>query len=184
MKRTDFLFAQELCDGLETGTARRADVTSLLMLIREDAPEGMIKDIAHCVAHQSRDRGYAFGFINHFLQELTDYFRKGGTVTVRTLFDIEEVLEDLRAVLALQNVRLDVSKVRSHITRLVQAMEEILNQVVLEVDNPNVSFCAFNRSVVDGRFVFGFTVRFVGLSELQPGMVDGVELMFPVFASH
>lgn len=184
MKDNDLLDAQRICLQLELGTARRRDVTSLLMYIRNDVAEGMVKDLAHCVAHSDRDKGYAFAFINQFMQHLISYVCNGGTLTVQTLFEIEDVIRELQSELAILGIHLDASKVSSHREPLLEALRENLDGVTVEVENSIVVSCIFVKQIVDHIIVFGFRVKFTGLTQGITPLPDGTELIFPVLVSH
>jgi len=59
MKPRNFHDAQTIIDGMKNGAMSRRDMAALLIYVREQLPNDIVRDIAHCVAHSGRDRGYA-----------------------------------------------------------------------------------------------------------------------------
>ena len=181
--RLQFLDAQEICLQLELGTAGRRDVLSLLMYIREHAAEGVIRDLADSVAHSDRDRGHAYTFTKEFVDRLVAFVTEGGILEVETLYDSDQVIQELSTECARQGVRLDASRVSEQKGSLLTALGDLLSGVSLHLGNPNITWCKFVRQVVDGTVVFGLKIKFTGLTTGATPIPDGTELIFPVLVS-
>src|SRR5690349_2016314 len=84
MKPNDLTESQRIIGLIEAGTASRSDVDFLLIHLREDLREGdPIKDIAHCIAHSKRDRGYAFKYVEDFVNKVIEWIQSGGRLVVK-----------------------------------------------------------------------------------------------------
>ncbi|MFE1663297.1 hypothetical protein [Microbacterium sp. P02] len=89
----------------------RADIGMALLSVRFVAPRGsQLQDLAHAVAHDRRDKGYGFDYLQNFVKELLTGFETGkGQLHVKTLWPIRRIIGDLNAVLEHEglDVRLD-----------------------------------------------------------------------------
>ena len=68
MKPRDFADAQIIITDFKTGKMARRDLTALLIYIREQIPDDIVREIAHFVAHSDRDRGSTYIHIESFVQ--------------------------------------------------------------------------------------------------------------------
>ena len=85
MKPNDVKDAQVIINKIEEGEVTTRDLVALLMYLREHIPDDMVKDIAHCVAHNNRNRGMAHTYIEKFVaqrahcEDLVKHLRLRGT---------------------------------------------------------------------------------------------------------
>jgi hypothetical protein len=102
MKSRDFSDAQIIIDNLKIGGVGRRDLIALLIYIREHIPNDMIRDIAHCVAHSDRDRGYAYSHVEAFSANFISAAENGGILKVEPVFPrdllVKEFAKDLIAI--------------------------------------------------------------------------------------
>lgn len=182
VKENDLDDAKKIALLIESGTATKRDVLALLMYVREELPNGMVKDLAHSVAHTSRDRGYAFNRIEKFVSHMISVFQKGGTLKVEPIFEANPLIKELSKELGRLGIPLRRSITYRHREALFAAIEELLVGVTLELTNPNVTTCTFERLNSDDPDTFCFVVRTRGLSNGAITMPENVGTAFPLFS--
>jgi hypothetical protein len=65
------------------------------MYIRDEIPNGMVRDLSHSVAHTSRDRGYAYDRIEKFVSQMIDAFQNGGALEIKPIIEVHSFLKEL-----------------------------------------------------------------------------------------
>lgn len=66
------------------------------MLLRGDAPpRSMLRDIGDCIAHEERDRGWAYGYITTFAERVIDALGSGGVLEVGICLEITGLLQEV-----------------------------------------------------------------------------------------
>jgi hypothetical protein len=181
IKLADLHDADAITGLLEDGTASRRDVAALLIYIREDITGDLIEDIAHCVAHTKRDRGYAYRHISRVVNQMLAAFEKGGSFGVELVFPIEKVIEQLADVLIALGIGVDRRKVIARQDALEHVLGSVLTETVIELPNPKVARCELALGLRHGKEVLTMNIH---LSEELVGAVSvptNVGLSIPVF---
>lgn len=96
----------------EDESLSRSDYVALLILIRDIAPPAsLLKDLSHNIAHDARNRGYAFDQLKSLVGQLQSALeRRVARPDIPMLFPVETVIDELNTVLPLLGItaRLDV----------------------------------------------------------------------------
>jgi hypothetical protein len=119
------------------------------MYIRDELPNDKVKDLAHFVAHSTRDRGYAFTYTERFVQDMVEWLTNGGALHVAPIFVFEDVLRELCADLKPHGIALDAGKVNRNKVKLKAVLLDLLDGVSLKLNNPAVASCMFEKAHVD-----------------------------------
>jgi hypothetical protein len=183
MKPRDLEDAQNIINAMKQGFLSRRDLTALLIYIRECIPNDMIRDIAHCVAHSDRDRGYAYSHIEGFVENFVEVAQRGGNLHVRPIFEKDELISKLTQ--DLKGIGLDVEQddIKQHYTIIENALRDILVDTSVQLRHPKVASCAFQEGAPDGAPILAFVVYTQGLSSGPVLAVPGnVAIACPVFS--
>jgi hypothetical protein len=130
----------ELAAALETGTLSRADVMSLFIIVREKTrPGSVVRDLADCVAHDIRNKGLALDRVNAFAKNFIDAALSGGIISVRVLYPIEEVIEQLHALFEVERIKFDRDAAMRCRVRNTLAIATVLDGVEMKVSHPLVA---------------------------------------------
>jgi hypothetical protein len=181
VKQNDLEDAKQIANLIEEGTATKRDVLSLLMYIRDEISNGMVKDLAHSVAHTSRDRGYAYDQIEHFVTTMIQVFESGGKLEVKPIFPVDKLIKEFCKDLAKLGIQIDRPKTYRNRCALLGVIEELLLGVSLELNNPNIESCVFEGTSDDGPDAFCFVLQTHGLSNGVVTIPPEVRIAFPVF---
>jgi len=181
MKQNDLEDAKQIANLIEEGTATKRDVLSLLIYIRDEIPNGMVKDLAHSVAHTSRDRGYAYDRIEQFVSTMIQVFERGGKLEVKPIFPVDKLIKMLCKDLAMLGIQIDRPKTYRNRGPLLAVIEQLLLGVSLELKNPNIVSCIFERTPAEGLDAFCFVLQTHGLSNGVITIPPEVTIAFPVF---
>lgn len=145
MKPRDFNDAQAIIKDIKTGKLGRRDLTALLIYVREQLPDGMVKDIAHCVAHSDRDRGFAYSHVKTFASDFIAAAEGGGVASVKVtpIFPRKTLIAELSG--SLTGLGFDVTKndVTHNIGLIESYLADILADTVLLLQDPKVLSCRF-----------------------------------------
>ena len=183
MKPRDFDDAQKIINSLKTGNLDRRDVTALLIYVREELPNDMIKDLAHSVAHSDRDRGYAYKYIDKFVSDLINTTRRGGIISVKPVFSKDELISKLAEDfinIGFNVTEIDISK---NYEILETCLIDILDDTSIRLNHPNIRSCRFNRWSKGERPKLAFIVLTQGLASGGIlGIPENVGMAFPVFS--
>jgi hypothetical protein len=182
VKQNDLDDAKKIAVLIEAGKATKRDVLALLMYVRDEIPNGMVKDLAHSVAHTSRDRGYAFERIERFVSHMMSVFQQGGSLKVEPIFEANQLINELSRDLGKLGIPLKRSTVYRNREPLFAAIEELLLGVSLELKNPDVISCTFERLDPNNPDTFSFVVRTRELSNGIIDLPDNVGIAFPLFS--
>lgn len=93
MKPQDFKDSQDIINSIKLGIVGRRDLVALMIYVREHLPNDMVRDIAHCVAHSDRDRGYVYAHIETFVSNLINIAKNGGILEVKPVFPKDELVQ-------------------------------------------------------------------------------------------
>jgi hypothetical protein len=183
MKPRDFEDAQKILNNLKTGNLGRRDVTALLIYVREELPNDMVKDLAHSVAHSDRDRGYAYKYINKFVSDMIHVTRHGGAIPVKPIFSKSDLVAELAKDFS--DIGFDVTE--ADIDRNYEVMEaclvDILDDMSIHLVHANVKSCRFTKWNDEEMPKMAFVVFTQGLASggvLQ--VPENVGMAFPVFS--
>ncbi|WP_157480193.1 hypothetical protein [Leifsonia sp. Root227] len=78
----------------------RSDMVSLLILTRGYAPKGsMLLDLGHSVAHDERNKGQTFEYLERYARRVRIVFTHGGRLHVPLAYPVEDVIRELNLVL-------------------------------------------------------------------------------------
>jgi hypothetical protein len=163
---------------IESGTARERDVLALFIYVREELPNGMVKDLAH----STRDRGYAFDRIETFVAHMISVFHKGGILKVEPIFGANALIRELSRKLGKLSIPIKRSTVYRNRRALFAVIEELLLGVTLELTNPNVESCTFERLAPNDSDAFCFVGRTHGLTNGIITVPENVGVAFPLFS--
>jgi hypothetical protein len=182
LKTSSLIDARQIAGRLESGSASRVDIVALLISIRGDVPDDMVKDIAHCVAHSERDRGVAHKYIEAFLDHFLAICQDGGLLEVGILFPMDELVHVLVDDLNRIGVETDRDSLRRHELELERLLAQILDGTIIKLRNPSVRNCHFRagRSDEENRLAFALEVK-EDVGRILP-LQRGAKLMFPVFS--
>lgn len=182
MKHNDFSDAKAIALLIESGVATKLYVLALLMYVRNELPNGMIKDLAHFVAHPSRDRGYTFDRIELFVATMVKFVQQGGMLNVKPIFEANTLTKDLSRELGQLGIPLKRSTTYRNREQLFTVLEELLNGVSIELKNPDISSCTFKRLLPTDPDTFCFVVEFTRPPIGSIDLPEGVGVGFPLFS--
>lgn|GEM_PF-2854520 len=182
MKQNDLSDAQVIALLIESGVASKRDVLALLMYIREELPNGMVKDLAHFVAHSSRDRGYTFERIEQFADKMIRFVQQGGMLNIEPIFEANTLTKELSRELGKLGIPLKRSATYRNREQLFAALEELLDGVSIELKNPNIYSCTFKRLLPSDPDTFCFVVEFTRPPIGGIDLPEGVGVGFPLFS--
>jgi hypothetical protein len=181
MKESDKQATAQIVNKLEGGTANRNDVAALLMYLREELSNGdPLKDVAHCVAHSDRDRGFAFDYITKFVDHFLEIATNGGALQVDVLFPIAYIIDSLINALKLLNVSVDEQALKGHITEFRNLLSNVLADTKINIQHPKVSSCQFQEGNDGRRDLLGFNVYFNQAIQGVLQIPTNVGMGFPV----
>jgi hypothetical protein len=184
MKKRDFADAQSIIDGIKTGQLTRRDLVALLIYIREHIPNDIVRDIAHCVAHSDRDRGYTYSHIESFVQHLVDLGNQGGgTLKVDPVFPKNDLITVLAKDLVALGFDIDKSDIENNYEVLKRRLSDILTDTTVKLRQPSVRQCAIEEGDLDRSDILAFYVFFQGLKPSIFHIPHNVALAFPVFSA-
>ena len=183
MKPRDFKDAQNIIDGIRGGALSRRDLVSLLIYVREYLPYDMTRDIAHCVAHSDRDRGHAYAQIKSFVVDFIRTARGGGTITVKPVFDKDELVGKLTTNLKAIGLEVTQSDLLDNYNIIQSCLTDILSDTTILIKHPNVKSCRFTEHIVNGQSILTFEIhtRGMGSGGALP-IPEDVGMAFPVFS--
>ncbi len=182
MKPRDFNDAQEIINCIKTGTAGRRDLTALLIYVREHLPNDMIRDIAHCVAHSDRDRGYVYSHIKTFASNFISVAVSGGTLAVTPIFPRDELISKLTQDLIDIGFNITRDDVEQNIKIIESALADVLADTVILLNDANIQSCRIQEESADGQSTLGFVIY---PQNLPPGALtvpNGIGIGCPVFS--
>lgn len=183
MKPRDFADAQIIINDFKTGKMTRRDLTALLIYIREQISNDIVREIAHFFAHSDRDRGSTYTHIESFVQNLIDLGNQGGGIlTVEPVFNKTDLIDVLTRDLV--NLGFDVVKadIEGNYELLKNCLSDILTNTTVKLKNANVRQCTIELGPLDGREILAFSIFFQGLN---PGIFHfshNVGIACPVFS--
>jgi hypothetical protein len=181
MKPKDLGDARQIAQLLEEGTVTRRDLIAFLIYIREHISEGMVKDIAHFVAHANRNRGYAFTYTEGFVKHMVGVFNDGGLLEVKPIFEITALIKELCQDALSLDIAIDQSKLEGHRQEFEAALVDLLDGVSLKLQNPDVESCMFQQVTDKGNELLVVVVETKGLPSGVIRVPANVKLAFPVF---
>jgi hypothetical protein len=187
MRNSDKDHATSIIGKMIDNTADRSDIIALLILVREHIPnqDSKLRDIAHCVAHTERDRGFVFDYFGPVVNQLVDSVKGGGIVPVYSVLPIKDFLVELYdTLLALNITRFNLQDLLDQRDFIEGLLVEVLDGVVFTIAHPNVLKCAFVSPSSDLRTTFplSFSVSLKGLSSGYTYKIPyGAKIYFPVF---
>ena len=182
MKSRDFNDAQNIINGVKVGNVTRRDLTALLIYVREHLPNDMIKDIAHCVAHSDRDRGYAYSHIKTFASNFISVARSDGVITVAPIFPRDAFASKLSQDLVSIGFTVTQADIEQNIEVIEAYLTDILADTVILLNNSDIKSCRFEEGRVDGKSTLAFVVYLQGLRPGTLDVPDGVGVACPVFS--
>jgi len=170
---------------LQNGRAQRKDLITLLALLREYIPKesSTFLDIAHCVAHNERDRGVAFDYISNFLQTFVLAVKKGGMFTVDGVFSMDVFLTEMHDCLHKQGIgNADLILLRANSGHIVDLLSSILDRIVINIQAKHIQMCAIEEIRSQNGNELTFQVNFKGLQEGYSIRIPrSVPICFPFF---
>jgi hypothetical protein len=175
------MIPKKIIDTIKMGNAGRRDLTALLIYVREHLPNDMIKDLAHCVAHSDRDRGYAYSHIDSFISNLITVAQHGGTLRVEPIFPRDQLISELAQDLIDLGFNVTRDDIGQNIELIKSCLIDILADAVILLRNQNVTSCQIKKNDVGGKPMLVFVTHFRGL---QPGpltIASGNAFASPVF---
>jgi hypothetical protein len=119
MRERDRGHLRELVRMLGTldGPLSRSDTVALLILLRERAGEkSMLQDLGHSVAHDARDKGRSFDYLEKFSLNVRRVLIHGGNLRVPVMFPVRRIIGEINGVMAQLDApeRLPLADVRLH----------------------------------------------------------------------
>jgi hypothetical protein len=182
MKPQDFKDSQDIINSIKLGTVGRRDLVALMIYVREHLPNDMIRDIAHCVAHSDRDRGYVYSHIETFVSNLINIAKNGGILEVKPVFPRNELIsklhDDLKAI-GFDVTRADIER---NYAVVVSCLRDILSDTSMLLRHPNVKSCHFKEALIDGKPALAFVVYMQGLASGGALKIpENVGMGFPIF---
>ena len=191
IKARDFEDAQSIINCIQQGRATRRDLVALLMYLREDLPNNLIKDLAHCVAHSSRDRGYAYSHIMHvtvnFLELWLpgkDSVKQGRELFIEPVFPIDEVIMNMAADLQAIGFNVVPLKLQSNAELIEALLRNILAGTMVALDRKVVRSCRFEEITLNEVTKLRFVIQFQNGIGSRGGIMDILsrfQWSFPVF---
>jgi hypothetical protein len=130
----------ELVPALETGTLSRAELVTLFMIVREQArPGSVVRDLADCIAHDTRDKGLALKRVDDFAKNLMDVAHSGGIISVEVLYPVDQVIGQLQELFEVERIKFDRDAAMRHRVRHTLAIATVLDGVEMKVRHPLVA---------------------------------------------
>jgi hypothetical protein len=121
--------------------------------------QSMLRDVGHCIAHDARNRGIAFKYVEDYVTRLRTLLTEGGDLRVDVFFPIEQIIDELVAYLRTTPVSFDEHHLRSQQEHLVSVTADVLDGTTFELpsanaflwngDNPTL-VVAFNEAINGG----------------------------------
>jgi hypothetical protein len=183
VKQNDLEDAREIALLIEAGVATKRDVLSLLMYVRDEVSIGMIKDLAHFVAHPTRDRGYTFDRIEAFVAKMVKLVHQGGMLNVQPIFDAKSLIKGLSKELEDLDIPLKRSTTYRNRQQLFNVLEELLDGDSIALKDPNVDTCVFKRLIPDNPDSFLFRRRIQSTAKGKHRCSGGSRRRFPAVHS-
>ena len=165
MRANDKGHLQELIDGAAEGRLSRSDVLAIFALVREDAPHGTaLRDIGDSIAHDTRDKGYGYKYVERFIQHVHDVFTKSGTLVVKVFLPIDLVLDELADVISRLGIAVDRDAMNAHRGMWVRRLAHILDGTTFNTpladcvlrSGPARNLITFKEAPLAGAPGFGF----------------------------
>ena len=185
IKERDFEDGQSIINCIQQGKANRRDLIALLMYVREDLPDDMIKDLAHCVAHSTRDRGYAYEHITRVIASFIEMLLLGsGELFIEPVFPIDELVDNLIADLS--GIGFDVvpSKIQANAGLIEVLLRDILAGTVIALDREYFRACRFATITLNEVTKLRFDVQFHNRPDFKNeryAFMAKLQWSFPVF---
>ena len=77
----------------------RSDGIALLILLRDSSPaKSMLRDLGHSVAHDARDRGVSFDYMEKFALNVRRVFIHGGRLVIKLMFPIRDIVLEMNTL--------------------------------------------------------------------------------------
>ena len=185
IKERDFKDGQSIINGIQQGKANRRDLIALLMYIREDLPDDMVRDVAHCVAHSTRDRGYAYSHIMRVTVSFMEMmiFGKGEELFLEPVFPIGDLVRNLAADLDAIGFDVTPRELETNTELIEILLQDILADTTVALDADYVR-CHFETLSINGATDLRFVVRFRNRPNFKNQrfkLLATLECSFPVF---
>lgn len=178
VRDTDKEDLQRLLGLAEGGRLSRSDVAALFMYVRGDAPNGsMLKDIGHTVAHDERDRGFAYDHVNAFVAQIVDVFTNGGPFEVGVLFEVGDLLTELSQFCEGIGLTVDLGAMLDNHMPTAGRIANLLDGTSIKVTGPVKATCKFSRSDVGPVVTIDFHEEFGKVIRMRPGVGIAVPLL-------
>jgi hypothetical protein len=181
MKESDKQATAQILIKLENGTASRNDVAALLMYLREELNDNdPLKDVAHCVAHSDRDRGFAFNYINKFVNHFLEVATSGGVLQVEILFPLADIIDSLINALKLLKIPVNEGALKAHMSEVRNLLSNVIADTKINIHHPKVTSCQFQEGNDGKRDLLSFTVYFNQAIQGALQIPTNVGMGFPV----
>lgn len=147
MRALDRAELQRLLDTSATlGNLNHSETTALFLYTRADAPKGsMLRDLGDTVAHDQRDRGVAYDYVNGFVDHLLETFEHGGRLVVEILFDIDQLLIELADFAQSIGLAVDRSGLRANASAIAPSIARAIGETTIKLRQPGI-LCTFSVS--------------------------------------
>jgi hypothetical protein len=183
MKIRDFADAQIIINGIKAGQLTRRDLVALLIYVREHVPNDIVKDIAHCVAHSDRDRGYVYSHIESFVQSVMSLAAQGsGTLSVDPVFAKDRLIDTMAKDLADIGFNVNRVEIENNYGIIKACLSDILTNTTIKLADAKVRQCTIEEGLLNGRNILAFSVVFQHLDPSIFHIPPNVGLAFPVFS--
>jgi len=142
---------------IEKGSFDHIIIKSLLIDIRDFLPfNSAIKELAHFIAHPSRNKGTAFNHLNVFINNFLNAVKFGGKFSVNSVYKKTEIVKSLMVCLKELGFIINEQLFSSKESELIDSISFLIEDSELELDNKDISEAKIVRS--NGDLVFSFYV--------------------------
>ena len=124
-----------------------------------------------------------FTYTENFVAHVIQVFANGGVLEVKPIFELSTLISELERDLLSLGIPINASALTSHGHELEKTLTDLLDGVSLELRNPKVQSCTFEKLSDKGHEFLGFVIETTGLPGGVINVPSNVKLVFSVFGS-
>ncbi len=123
---------QEKVKLIEEGSLKIEDIEILLIRLRENIPDGIIKELSHFVAHSKREKGHTLMTATPMLNNLVKSFQKGGTFTLQPIFKRKDLMDELISHFKNLDIQFNEDYVRHNEANIISCLFDFLSDIEIK----------------------------------------------------
>jgi hypothetical protein len=178
MKINNKIDVQQIVNQIESGECNRIILKSLLIDIRDLlSSSDPIREIAHFIAHPTRDKGTTYRHFENFIELFLVAVKAGGKFEVKPVFTRKEIIEKLTDDLVLLDIDVNRSELLLQKDKVIECIKDIVEDTEIKIRNPSILSAMISNS--NGELVFSFTVDSNFKGNIR--FYDNVSIAVPIF---